>query len=273
MNHTIKLPHTQNPTSHRAVTPVLSDRIALVPDFTSKPTASPVPAESRAPHARVAADRLLSARPILKNPYFIDLENGAMTLGGFRHSQEQFFFAVRHFSRPLAALAARLPESASRLVLIHNLGEEHGEGDPAVAHDKTFERFLGSIGGRAGADAGPEVDAFNSALMGACLIGEIDAAFGCLGIIEYAFADISALIGNAVVARGWVRRENLVHYNLHAEIDKRHAEELFEVVESAAAADGLRSRAVARGLALGLHIFDRFYAELHRLSQLRSDES
>jgi len=52
-----------------------------------------------------------------------------------------------------------------------------------------------------------------------------------MGIIEYAFAGISATIGQAVVERGWIRQGDLVHYALHAEIDERHAQEFFAVIE------------------------------------------
>jgi len=268
MNHPSKLSPPKNQAPHRALNAATAGRIAIIPGLNSNSSA---PIKSQAPRARAAADQMLADRNILKKPYFADLTNGAMSLPGFRDTQEQFLFAVRFFSRPMAALASRLPDSASRLDLIHNLGEEHGEGNPATAHDKTFAQFLRSIGGRGDRDtkAGPAVDAFNHALIGVCLAKETDAAFSCLGIIEYAFADISAFIGNAVVARGWVRREDLVHYNLHAEIDKRHAEELFSAVEGRFDEGQANVDVVESGLRLGLHLFDAFYADLHQLSQTR----
>ncbi len=83
-----------------------------------------------------------------------------------------------------------------------------------------------------------------------------------MGIIEYAFAGISAAIGSAVVRRGWVAADQLVHYKLHAEIDERHAEEFFAVVEPHW--DDPRRRYLTRqGLELGAHVFDRLYRDLH----------
>src|SRR5262249_61794604 len=79
---------------------------------------------------------------------------------------------------------------------------------------------------------GPEVRAFNHALLGTCCVAEPELAFACLGIIEYTFADISASIGNAVRQRGWVEDKTLVHYTLHSEIDRRHAQEFFSEIES-----------------------------------------
>jgi pyrroloquinoline-quinone synthase len=80
-----------------------------------------------------------------------------------------------------------------------------------------------------------------------------------MGIIEYSFADISAMIGRAVVERGFVQAGDLVHYKLHAEIDKRHAQEFFAVVESNWEN---RQYQIEQGLRLGVYIFDRLYSDM-----------
>lgn len=214
-------------------------------------------------------------RSILDNTYFTSLRNDSMPRERFVRSQRQFFFAVRYFSRPMAALMARMPDSASRQGLIHNLSEEHGfddEGavagfDPALAHDLTFLAFLRTLGVN-GAEMskereGPEARAFNTALMGTCLMERIETAFGCLGVIEYAFADICELIGRKVVERGWIAPDELVHYKLHAQIDKRHAADLFKVVDGAWNRDASARAAVEDGIVLGLHLFNRLYEDLH----------
>ena len=209
-----------------------------------------------------AADRLLEQNPLAAHPYFIALGSQDMTRERFVDSQCQFFHAVGFFSRAMAALLARQPDSASRQVLMHNLAEEHGwdeekggEFRPAFAHDRTFLQFLASLQSRPLAQ-GPEVRAFNLALYGACVSETVPFAFACLGMIEYAFADISALIGNAVVQNHWVPSEGLVHYSLHAELDKRHAAEFFEVVENHPPED------VKAELDYGWHIFAQLYRSL-----------
>lgn len=105
-----------------------------------------------------------------------------------------------------------------------------------------------------GETEGAAVRAFNLALMGACQNEPPALAFACLAIIEYTFADISALIGKAVVERGWIAQSELVHYKLHAEIGKRHAAEFFAAIDMADV------QTMTAGLALGLHIFDQLYA-------------
>jgi pyrroloquinoline-quinone synthase len=213
--------------------------------------------------------RLLDGRPIVAQEYFTRLQDGSMTKAEFVLSQRQFFHAVRFFSRPIAALVARCPDSTMRMDLVRNLADEQGDFIPSQAHDRTFAAFLKSLG-VTGVEVtetaeGPEVRAFNCTLLGACMGAEVELAFGCLGIIEYAFAEISALIGKAVAARGWVRQESIVHYSLHAEIDRRHAEEFFAVIEPAWVRQPEKRPAILQGLELGRHAFARLYADLATL--------
>ncbi len=218
---------------------------------------------------------LLSIVPILENRYFRALADGSMPREEFVRSQVQFFHAVGFFSRNLATLIARLPTSAGRAVLVHNLSEEHGLDEehpaegfrPQLAHDRTFAHFLITLGigtEELGAST-PEapVQAFNLALLGACGSESPSFALAALGIIEYAFADISALIGSWVVECGWVGAGELVHYSLHAEIDKRHAAELFEAAEGAVKA-GEPDTSILGGLEFGSYIFDRLYKDFSR---------
>ncbi len=219
-------------------------------------------------------DNALAEHPISESPYLLRLEDGSLTRAGFVRSQCQFHFAVRYFPRPMAALTARMPGSALRRGLVHNLAEEHGLDecggsgalDPTLAHDRTFLRFLGSMGvtesGMGLEREGAGVRAFNNALMGACVMEPVAVAFGCLGVIELAFAGISARIGSAVVRRGWIGAEALVHYRLHAEIDRRHAADFFEVVQDSWERGGSGRQEVEDGVQLGLHVFDRLYRDL-----------
>jgi pyrroloquinoline-quinone synthase len=212
------------------------------------------------------ANEILARSGIMGNAYFRDLQSGAMSLDGFRRTQEQFFFAVTFFPRPMAALVGRIPDPRQRLDVLHNLVEEHGEFNEQQFHHNTFQQFLRTLGSDpARLDdlmIWPEVRAFNSVLTTACVLDELEVGVACMGVIEQAFAGISALIGRAVVDRGWVKPDELVHYKLHAEIDERHAEEFFAVVE-AGWQDGSRRYFVEQGLELGTYIFDRLYRDLH----------
>ena len=200
---------------------------------------------------------LVQTAKILDNPYFLAL--GGMSLEEFRRSQEQFSFAVAFYPRPLAALASRLSEPEDRFGLVRNLVDEHGDFDPRACHPATFARFLSLIGGRVPARPEPAVLAFNAALWGVCTEQAPEVGLGCMGAIESVFADASAAVAEAVVARGWVDGGKLAHYSLHAAIDKRHAQELLEPLGRRGPEGKELGR---RGEELGEFLLDRLYRDL-----------
>ena len=219
----------------------------------------------RATQVTRRANQVLRQIGIWKNPYLESLCDGNLSLQQFRQTQEQFYYAVLFFARPMAGLVARIPNPKARLDILHNVVEEHGDFNPAEFHETTFKRFLVSIGCQRKTigkrELWPEVRAFNSVLATTCLHDEIETGISCMGIIEYAFADISATIGKAVVDRGWVKAEDLVHYKLHAAIDKRHAEEFFVLVEPLWKNKNQRYY-IDQGLQLGAYVFDRLYRDI-----------
>ncbi|HEY7423433.1 MAG TPA: iron-containing redox enzyme family protein [Gemmataceae bacterium] len=221
---------------------------------------------ARAPRVTACAEAILRRLDFAANSYLRALADGSLSLEGFRRTQEQFYFAVVYFPRPMAVLLSRLPDPETRMDILHNLVEEHGDFQAEQSHPNTFRCFLHSIGANADAvttiPVWPAVRAFNAALHGVCAFAEPEVGACCLGEIELAFAGVSAAIGQTVAKRGWVRREDLVHYQLHAEIDTRHAEEFFAVAEPAW--DNAHQRLlVEQGLELGAHLFDRLYRELY----------
>src|SRR5262245_39968916 len=221
---------------------------------------------SQAPRVTARADAVLKRIGILHNPYLEALTDSSMTLECFRRTQEQFFFAVTFFPRPMAALVGRIPDPRQRLDILHNLVEEHGEFQEQFFHHNTFQQFLRTIGSQPekldSLALWPALRAFNSVLTASCVLDELEVGVGCMGIIEYAFAGISAVIGKTVVQRGWVPVDRLVHYKLHAEIDERHAEEFFAVIEPLWD-DERRRYLIGQGLELGAYVFDRLYRDIY----------
>jgi pyrroloquinoline-quinone synthase len=211
------------------------------------------------------SQRILERSGILDNVYFQSLRNGQMSRDLFVHSQQQFYFAVLEFPRPMFCLLARITRPEARLGLLDNVVEEHGFFDDARFHATTFRQFCARLAGSefdpAQLEQEPAVRAFNRALWGVCQAESIDFGFACLGIIELAFASISSLIGQAVVERGWLAAKSLVHYQLHSQLDLEHAAEFFTPLHGSAA-DAARQRDITNGLQLGVYLFDRLYRDL-----------
>lgn len=204
----------------------------------------------------------------LESPYLVALRDGSFSREDFVETQIQFLFAVVFFSRPMAALAGRLPRPEMRVSLLDNVSDEHGHGNLRISHERTFLELLTRLGvsleeidRRA---LWPEVRAFNTTLAGVCLLDDSFTGLAALGIIEDLFAGISAEIGEAITRRGFLPREQLVHYATHEKLDVEHAEGFYKTVRGPYAAHPRHAYQVQQGLELGAYTFLRMYEDLFR---------
>lgn len=204
----------------------------------------------------------------LENPYFQSLRDGSMTREEFIETQIQFFHAVIFFSRPMAVLVGRIPRPQMRLALLENIGDEHGSGRLTVCHENTFLELLSRLGvDRSEVDTRtlwPEIRAFNTTLLGVCAHDDVYTGLATLGIIEDLFSGISAEIGQAIVARDWLRRPDLVHYTTHETLDVEHAEGFYASLYEPWDRHPRFRYQISQGLELGAYVFMRLYKDLWR---------
>ncbi|MFG2409620.1 TenA family transcriptional regulator [Streptomyces brevispora] len=225
---------------------------------------------TKAPLVTAHAKHMVAETGVLTNPYFRTLADGSMSLESFRTSQEQLGFAVTYFARPMAALVSRIEHPADRIGILGNVVEEHGGFRPQEFHHETFRRFLASIGSDTeqlnSLKMMPAVHAYNSVLSAVCTWEDPQVGIGCMGAIEYAFASVSAITGNATMNRGWVAQADLMHYGLHSEIDEQHAEDFFLLLEPHYRNPAARRR-IDQGIGLGAYALNRLYSDLSELGR------
>lgn len=209
----------------------------------------------------------------LENPYLRALRSGELSREDFVETQIQFLFAVVFFSRPMAALAGRMPRPELRLALLENVSDEHGNGNLRLCHERTFLLFLSRMGvapeeleRRA---LWPEVRAFNTALVGVCLLDDVPTALATLGIIEDLFAGISSDIGQSVLRRGFLGATEIVHYKTHEALDVEHAEGFYQTLYAPYAQHPRSAYQIQQGLELGAYIFMQMYAGLYHARDRR----
>lgn len=203
---------------------------------------------------------------IEEHAYFRALASGRLDREAFLITQVNFLEAVAYFSRPMMALAARIPDGRARWPLIENSYEEHGEGSMREAHERTFLELLERLGVATGeldrTAHWPGVRAFNNALMGTCASESPWLGMAALGMIEDLFSQISGELGRAIVARGWLEADQLIHYGLHEVLDVEHAEAFYAPLRERYEDDPDARRAIDAGLALGAHMLWWLYDEL-----------
>ena len=203
-----------------------------------------------------------------RNPYFVNLKEGDFNKEDFIETQIQFFFAVIFFSRPMAALAAKIPTPELRVEVLRNVWEEHGEGDASRVHGTTFVEFLNRLGGLEQKEIEarklwPEVRIFNTTLTGACVLDEYMIGVGMMGIIERMFSSISSWIGRHVVDRGWLPAERMTHYDLHEDLDVKHSQDFFDVISTPWNRSDVDRYYIEQGLLLGATVFNDLYRGLY----------
>jgi len=208
------------------------------------------------------------------NPYFTHLKDGQFEKDDFVATQVQFFFAVVFFSRPMAALAAKIPSPTARLEVLRNVWEEHGEGNLSSGHGTTFLEFLKRIAGLSPPEVDqrvlwPEVRIFNTTLAGAALLDHYVVGVALLGIIERMFSEISGWIGQGVVKRGWLTTDTLVHYKVHEQLDIKHSDDFFAILHAPFRESAVHRYHVEQGLRLGATLFNGLYEGLWRARSRR----
>jgi Iron-containing redox enzyme len=216
---------------------------------------------------RAYIDALKKRSAFEETPYFRALSDGSFSREDFIETQIQFCFAVVFFSRPVAVLAARLPRAEMRLILLDNVEEEHGHGDLRFSHERTFRTLLERLGVAKGYAESramwPEVRAFNTVLSGLCLLDDPFTGLAALGIIEDLFSGISAFIGRALIERGWLAKDQIVHYAKHEVLDVEHAQGFYRPLEAPYGNSPVAAYQVRQGLELGAYVFLRMYRDLH----------
>jgi len=218
---------------------------------------------------REVIDEILKEIDYPSNPYFKTLHNGEFDLEDFVETQKQFYYAVTFFSRPMAALSAKIPTPELRLEIVRNVWEEHGEGDAGKIHGNTFIEFLHRLAGvkpdiLEKSKLWPETRIFNTGLVGTCVLDEYQVGASLMGMIELMFSDISSIIGRGIVKRGWLKEKEMIHYSLHEELDIKHSQDFFDILEKPWKSSKNERYLVEQGLLMGAQIFNNFYEGLYR---------
>jgi hypothetical protein len=213
----------------------------------------------------ILIDQILAEVDYLNNPYFVYIDSGLFDKNDFLETQIQFYFAVIFFSRPMATLAAKIPTPELRMEVLRNVWEEHGEGDAQLVHGATFVELLSRLDNSITQkeintrSLWPEVRIFNTTLIGSCALDDYLIGAGVMGIIERMFSDISTVLGKGIVRRGWLPPESMIHYNIHEELDIKHSQDFFNVLESSWKRGAQDRYHIEQGLRMGAVLFNDLY--------------
>lgn len=209
----------------------------------------------------ILIQQTLDQNNFVNTQFFQNLKDGELSFEEFVATQSQFYYAVVHFTRPLALVAGSIPDYESRINILKNIWEEHGEGDIDKTHGKTFTEFLRRLTGEDFKllPAKRAVNEFNETLDETCKTAHYLKSVAMIGMIERMFSEISHFIGAAVIERGWMESSQMIHYSVHQELDVIHAQDFFDVLKPF---EDTHEDIIKDGLILGATTFLKIYQGL-----------
>lgn len=209
------------------------------------------------------------------NPYFQILDK-LPTLESFLRSQQSFVTAIDFWSKILASLLIHMPSDKERSILMKNLWDEHGCGNPAKSHVETFREFMRTLGyqdslkieylkaDRAVFNFVQGLNSLQSVQLEPQDYGDkskrrqLIYAVSALGMIEFTYVTISKCIHG--YASHFAPPETIPHYATHQTLDVSHATELFSLVEENW--DDEFQEAVKDGVRKGYDLMFNLYQDL-----------
>ncbi|AZE48376.1 hypothetical protein C4K04_2704 [Pseudomonas chlororaphis] len=204
----------------------------------------------------------ISELNLSENLYFKMLCGGKMSKQQFLKSQIEFAPMVYFFSRPMAQVIANIPEAPPRVALVGNLWEEHGQGILENVHGQTILTLIDRLGGNASNidlnNPSPNARIFNEALRGVSSFEDYRFSASMFAGIERTFVDISTMIFQSIVDRGWLTADQITHYGLHRELDVEHSEDFLKVVNKDWEG-GTFKPLIKEGIRFGCHLFANTY--------------
>lgn len=218
---------------------------------------------------------------IENNPYFVILTK-IPTKESFVRSQRTFVTAIDFWSKILASVMMQMPSDKERTVIMKNLWDEHGCGNPANSHVETFKEFMRSLGsdnltvGYLHADSG--VLNFIKSLNGLYEThlepkdyGDKDErlqlvyAVAALGMIEFTYVTVSKRIHQYALT--FLEPKTISHYSIHETIDVGHARDLFSLVGENWLDSDFQND-VKRGIETGYRLMYDLYENLSKYLEL-----
>ena len=177
-----------------------------------------------------------SIQRILDHPFIVALDNHVLDLEQIKVFALQYGIYCNYFPRFLAACAANIPDDATRLPLIENLWEEHGEGVLSKSHRSLYYNFCIGLGLRPdeiqNAKAIPSTHIYVEYMLNLCQEGGFVKALGALGPgTEYFTSHEYKIIFNALQKFEFLDDKTLEFWSTHITLDEDHYAEMINGIK------------------------------------------
>jgi len=168
------------------------------------------------------------------SPFMIEFAEGRADKEKLANFAASYCFQVDNFKRCVAAVYAKAEPRDVRELMLENLEEEHGEGDPSRDHAQLVARF-----GRAlGADLPtpydlepiPESREWVARILKVCLEEEFVVGLAALSYGIEARTRTMAFLGSIYRDKYGLSEDDLEFFFMHLEADEEHAGRAIELI-------------------------------------------
>ncbi len=172
---------------------------------------------------------------ILTHPFVQRIEKAWLDKKQLQYFAKQYGEYCRHFPRFLAAAAGNIPDDKTRLPIVENLWEEHGEGKYAKSHRVLFNNFALALGlteeELLEAEVLPSTQICCENLLNLCHDGHFLESLGALGPgTEYFTNEEYKIIAEGLKKYDFLTGEDIKFWTVHISLDEDHYSEMVHAI-------------------------------------------
>jgi pyrroloquinoline-quinone synthase len=180
---------------------------------------------------------LAEMHPLWNHKFMVKCRAGQLTFSEVRCLAVGMYQFCREFNRILAGILSCCPEPGAQLVILENLYDEMGEGDPHRSHPALFRRFTRELGiddeTLETLPTAPETQGMIETYLSLPHQYGYLAAMGAVcfaseGIVNILYAQLERGIKGVAP----FSKDSLIFFDLHIDLDGNHAAKLEAIVET-----------------------------------------
>ena len=169
-----------------------------------------------------------------ERPYMKEFAEGRIEKERLARFAESYCFQVDNFKRCVAAVYANAEPRDVRELMLENIEEEHGEGDPARDHAQLVAKFGRALGAKLpdpfNVEPSPEAREWVDRILRVCLESHFVVGLAALSYGIEARTRTMAFLGTIYRDQYGIPVDDLEFFFMHLEADEEHAGRAIEMI-------------------------------------------
>ena len=172
---------------------------------------------------------------IIKHPFIKRIDDAWLNKEQLKYFIEQYYVYCTYFPRFLAAAAANIPDDKTRMPIVENLWEEHGEGKIEMSHRILYEKFALSVSidrdQLANVKPLPTTQICCENLINLCHDGHFLESLGALGPgTEFFTNEEYSIVQRGLRKYEFLSEDDIFFWTAHIALDENHYSEMLEAI-------------------------------------------